>query len=209
MEVFDLKEIYPTLEDTSGIRIEHTADNSDKPLCFFGVLCNDKGLSVEKEMMTWLSDEYNVYTIYQDFPGKYYEYPALRFMQYHMMKYNIPYALYLHTKGAYNNHTGQGCVRNMWKGEFTGNNKKKYIDAVKFNKTSVITPLSGVRRETWYNAFFATKEAMELAPLEEPNKDRYFYERLFEHVDEVNIIGILRNLVYAGEAIMASSTYRK
>ena len=206
MEHFYLNRIYPTLEDTSGIRIEHTANNPDKPLCFFGVLCTDKGLSIKKDMMSWLSEEYNVYAVYQDFPGKYFEYPTLRFMQYYMLKNDIPYALYLHTKGAYNENLLQAGVRNMWKSEFV-KNKKKYIDAINFNKTSVVAPLSGIRKETWFNGFFATREAMELAPLEEPNKDRYFYERLFENVDEVNIIGLMRNLTYAGEAIKMSAAY--
>ena len=206
MEHFYFNRIFPNIDDTSGIRIAHKVINPDKPLCVFGVLTNKRGLKIEEEMLEWLSEGYDVYCVYQEYPGKYYEYPALRFMQYHMLKHDIPYGLYIHTKGAFNVSFTQDKVRRMWEKEFT-KNKKKYIDSVLFNKNSVITPLSGIRGETWFNAFFASKEAMSMADLERPVEDRYYYERLFKDVSGVKVIGVVRNLLYPGEALQSISKY--
>ena len=37
-------------------------------------------------MNEWLLPEYNVYTVYQKYPGKLFEYPALRFAQWLLKK---------------------------------------------------------------------------------------------------------------------------
>ena len=54
---------------------------NNKISCIFGVLVNGNGLQIEKSMLDWLLPEYDVYCIYQKYPGILFEYPALRFAQ--------------------------------------------------------------------------------------------------------------------------------
>ena len=69
------------------IKIIHKTKKSKyKPLCVFGVLENNNGLQIEKEMLKWLILNYNLYIVYQKNPGKLYEYPALRFAQWLIKK---------------------------------------------------------------------------------------------------------------------------
>ena len=69
---------------SNSIKIKHKSNgkNITNPIvCIFGVLANEKGLEIEKSMLQWLLPEYDVYCIYQKYPGKLFEYPALRFAQ--------------------------------------------------------------------------------------------------------------------------------
>ena len=80
---FNLNEIYPkNIINLNTIKIIHKTKKSEyKPLCVFGVLENNNGLQIEKEMLKWLIPNYNLYI-----PGKLYEYPALRFAQWLIKK---------------------------------------------------------------------------------------------------------------------------
>ena len=86
---YDLLKIYPKeilINDTIKIIHQNNENIKNKILCVFGVLENEKGLAIEKEMNKWLLPEYNVYTVYQKYPGKLFEYPALRFAQWLLEK---------------------------------------------------------------------------------------------------------------------------
>ena len=78
-----------------------TIDSDDYNLSLIYILCNNEGLKIEKEMLNWLIPEYDVYCVYQKYPGTLYEYPALRFAQWFSQSFNISFILYVHTKGAY------------------------------------------------------------------------------------------------------------
>jgi len=78
-------------------------------------------------MLEWLINEYDVYCIYQKFPGDMYEYPSLRFAQWYSLAYNKSIILYLHTKGAFNRHPFPDIVRSFWKHEFIKPNNYIYI----------------------------------------------------------------------------------
>ena len=97
--------------------IEHI-NSTEKPLCFFGVLKSSAGIEIEKEMLPWLKHNYNVIEIMQKQPGKKFEYPALSYMQKYCIEHNVPYCLYIHTKGAYNINDIQKHIRYMWHYEF-------------------------------------------------------------------------------------------
>ena len=72
-------------------------------------------------MVNWLNQEYDVYKIYQKYPGILYEYPALRFCQWLIENENISFLLYLHTKGATHKSFKDSSmlIRKFWKKEFT------------------------------------------------------------------------------------------
>ena len=70
-------------------------------------------------MLNWLLPEYDVYCVYQKYPGIMYEYPALRFAQWLSLNYNKKIILYVHTKGSFNYNDFQDKVRFVWKHEFT------------------------------------------------------------------------------------------
>jgi hypothetical protein len=131
---FNFNEIYPkNIINLNTIKIIHKTKKSEyKPLCVFGVLENNNGLQIEKEMLKWLIPNYNLYIVYQKNPGKLYEYPALRFAQWLIKKKNKNYLLYIHSKGASHPNRDKNIqiiVRKLWEHEFSGNNKNKYINS--------------------------------------------------------------------------------
>ena len=196
--MLDLNEIYPKhVINLNIIKIIHKTNNSDnKPLCVFGVLENDNGLNIEKEMLKWLIPEYNVYIVYQKYPGKLFEYPALRFAQWIIKKKNETFLLYIHSKGASHPHRSKNIqiiVRNLWKHEYSGDNKNKYINAILANKTDVATMFSYRRKKTWFNGFFVSQRAFDLIGKVKIKK-RMYYEIMFGK-SKARVLGILSNKV--------------
>lgn len=192
MSEFNLEEIYEdNIPNDVIISIEHVASKQDAPLCVLGVLNTNRGNMIKKELLEWLTPEYDVYCVYQNSPGVLYEYPAIRFAQYLLNKTESNYCLYLHTKGAANSNTMQIKVRNYWKQEFSGENKTKYIDVVKNNDSVVSCPFEGENGNTWFNGFFVTRTAINKLGTIQPNKDRYYFERMFKDFKEVKVNGLL------------------
>ena len=195
---FNLFEIYPKkIAKSNKIKIIHkTNDSLNKTLCVFGVLENNNGKKIEKEMLEWLIPNYNVYIVYQKFPGKLFEYPALKFAQYLINKKNETILLYIHTKGAFypKRKNIQNVVRQLWEYEFSGNNKKKYISPILNNQTDVTTMFSGNNKITWFNGFFASKRAFKMIEnkFKKRYKKRHKYETLFRNT-KVRVLGIINN----------------
>ena len=172
----------------NSIKIKHKSKifNLRKDICVLGVLCSDEGLKIEKEMLTWLIPEYDVYCVYQKYPGILYEYPALRFAQWFSQSFNISIILYVHTKGAYNKGKIQDKVRELWKHEFTKYNKKKYIELLKNNFCDVALPFR-FNVATWYNGMFISNRAFNLInEIEYYPKSRWHYEILFRNSNKIN-----------------------
>ena len=113
----------------NSVKIKHKSNKNlyNKIICIFGVLVNDEGLKIEKNMLEWLSPEYDIYCIYQKYPGILYEYPAFRFAQWFSIIHNISIVLYIHTKGAYHKSRLQDDVIDLWKHEFTNPRKYKHF----------------------------------------------------------------------------------
>ncbi len=88
---FNLSEIFSEeIFKSNSIRIVHKSkNNNNKVLCVFGILESDIGFKIEIEMLEWLILNYDVYCVYQDYPGKYFEYPALRFAQWIIKKKSV------------------------------------------------------------------------------------------------------------------------
>ena len=101
----------------------HTKNSKDSIICILGVLANENGLKIADSMLQWLLPEYDVYCVYQKYPGLLYEYPALRFAQWFSLLFNISVVLYVHTKGAFNQNSGQAKIRTVWRHEFTNPRK--------------------------------------------------------------------------------------
>ena len=135
---YDLLKIYPKeilINNTIKIIHQNNENIKNKFLCVFGVLENENGLAIEKEMNEWLLPEYNVYTVYQKYPGKLFEYPALRFAQWLLQKKKNDFLLYIHTKGAFYPTKRQKGIRECWKNEYTGKRKFEYIIPLKKKKS--------------------------------------------------------------------------
>ena len=68
-DYYNMKFIYNYSYDT--IKIKHKLNNKQKRLivCVFGILVTDEGLQIEKKMIEWLLQEYDVYCVYQKYPG--------------------------------------------------------------------------------------------------------------------------------------------
>ena len=162
------------------IKIQRHISISKNPLiCVLGVLVNENGIKIEKEMLAWLLKEYEVYKIYQKFPGILYEYPALRFAQWLTENKNISFLLYLHTKGAthHSEKYGDVYIRKFWEKEFTKPNNFIYISEILQNKTDIAVPLNdGIM--TWYNGMYISKRAFQLNNIFLYN-NRYIYEYYF------------------------------
>lgn len=78
-------------------------DASSAHICVFGILETKHGLKIKQEMLQWLTGKYNVYCVSQKPPGTLFEYPALYFAQWLCKVREVPYLLYVHTKGAARN----------------------------------------------------------------------------------------------------------
>ena len=164
-DYFNLSTIYNKNTNNlyNYIKIKHKSNNEkfNSTICVFGVLCNDRGLKIEKSMLNWLLPEYDVYCVYQKFPGIFFEYAALRFAQWFSEKYNITIILYVHTKGAFNPQNIQEDIRELWKYEFTKERKQIYIKLLNENITDISLPFTN-GRYTWYNGMFISDRAFKL-----------------------------------------------
>ena len=196
MKNVQLDQIYEGV-DYSGIKIEFQEFSENKPLCVFGILNNDLGKNIAKEMLSWLTETYNVICVYQEPPGKLYEYPALRAAQYFVSNSDkYEYCLYIHTKGAGNPNCIQRTIRNMWKTEFGKERYKLYVDVVSNeNEPIVALPISGPDRQTWYNGFFANKKAWNDLDIIKPKDSRYWFECMWRNYKNTKIIGIIKDKI--------------
>ena len=88
-----------SLQDVSILFRECNGRQSER-YCVLGVLKSPRGLQIRDEMLSWLLNEYNVYCVEQEMPGKLFEYPALRFAQWLCIEKDCDDVLYVHTKGA-------------------------------------------------------------------------------------------------------------
>lgn len=150
-------------------------------------------------MLDWLLPEYDVYSIYQKYPGTLYEYPALRFAQWFSLLYNQSIILYVHTKGAFNKHNFQEKIRILWKHEFTSPRNKLYINPLKDNSIDITIPF---RKEicTWYNGMFISNRAFNKINTIKYVNRRHYYESLFITTYKENSIrfrGILNDSISA------------
>ena len=117
-DYYNLSLIYNNNYNSLKIKHKLNKNSTILPVCVLGVLVNDRGIEYEKSMLKWLLPEYDVYCVYQKYPGKLFEYPALRFAQWFSLNYNISIIFYLHTKGSANRIYYNAKIRTFWKIEF-------------------------------------------------------------------------------------------
>ena len=179
---YNLTSIYSYNYD--NIKIKHLTQNpKDKIICVLGVLANQAGIKIKKEMLDWLMSEYDVYCVYQKSPGILYEYPAIRFANWILEKLNKSLALYLHTKGAAHDRLSQQFIRNFWKIELKSPRNKIYIKPILNNQTDVSVPFR-INRITWYNGMFISKRAFDIIGEVPKFINRFLYEGvLFNNKD--------------------------
>ena len=170
--------IYNKSYDTIKIKYKNNRKRFNPIVCIFGVLVNDEGLEIENSMLEWLLPEYDVYSVYQKYPGNLYEYPALRFAQWFSLFYNQSIILYVHTKGAFNNGKHQKEIRLLWKHEFTYPRNKLYINILKSNFSDISLPFRNGTC-TWFNGMFISKRAFNKINKINYDEKRYYYECLF------------------------------
>ena len=113
----DFRDVYAgcpeLLQDVSISFMECNGRQSER-YCVLGVLKSSRGLQIKDEMLSWLLNEYNVYCVEQEMPGKLFEYPALRFAQWLCTEKGCDDVLYVHTKGAGRPSDVQKKIRKMW-----------------------------------------------------------------------------------------------
>ena len=171
------------------------------------MLCSDEGMKIEKSMLNWLIPEYDVYCVYQKYPGILYEYPALRFAQWLAQLYNISFILYVHTKGAINKGPEQEWTRSIWKQEFTNSNKKKYIQLLKSNSCDIALPFR-YGNSTWCNGMFISNRAFNLIEeIDYNTKNRYYYENLFGQINKINCSIRIKGVIF--DNILSKLVYPK
>lgn len=204
---YNLSCIYNNSYNT--IKIKHIMKKKNSLndiVCIFGILVNDKGIEIANEMLEWLNEEYDVYCIYQKYPGNFFEYPALRFAQWLSLIFNIKIILYIHTKGAFYPSKNQDKVRELWKYEFTNPRKNVYINLLKNNLADITLPFRcGV--STWFNGMFISNRAFNLINIIENFKyNRWYYESLFKH-SSIRLKGILNDSIEAKYIIFEINKY--
>ena len=204
---YNLSCIYNNSYNT--IKIKHIMKKKNSLndiVCIFGILVNDKGIEIANEMLEWLNEEYDVYCIYQKYPGNFFEYPALRFAQWLSLIFNIKIILYIHTKGAFYPSKNQDKVRELWKYEFTNPRKNVYINLLKNNLADITLPFRcGV--STWFNGMFISNRAFNLINIIENFKyNRWYYESLFKQ-SSIRLKGILNDSIEAKYIIFEINKY--
>lgn len=149
-----------------------------KMWCVLGVLKTELGLEIEKEMVGWLSERYDVISVRQEAPGVHFEYPAIDYA-FRLARERGCDVLYLHTKGAAHNKPKQRKTRNMWRDEFVGEyDKYRRLLEENRDRPSFVCPYTGEKKITWFNGFFVNSRLAEV--FEVPySEDRYDYEMLF------------------------------
>lgn len=185
-----------------------------KPICVFGVLLTEEGKKIKSEMLEWLDQFYEVTIVEQEPPGDKFEYPAIKRAAELSVEKNSP-VLYIHTKGAANKVPGwsarmlnkkfkvpstakpedcQKTIRNMWKNEFTGKRLEEYLNRCNTDKPTVCCPYTGKEKITWFNAWIINPSAAKYV-LKNIRVDnwRWYYERIFGNIKEVNVIGMRLN----------------
>ena len=182
----------------NSIKIKHIKNIKylkDNIVCVFGILANEKGLEIANSMIKWLLPEYDIYCVYQKYPGELFEYPALRFAQWLSLRFNIKIILYVHTKGAFHyEHAYQEKVRKLWKLEFTSPRKKIYVQLIKKNMTDIASPFRNGAC-TWFNGMFISNRAFNLINTIQYYKyNRWTYESLFINKN-IRFRGILNDKI--------------
>ena len=141
---YNLTSIYLTNYPTIKIQ-KQSSKKKNSLVCVLGILVNNNGIKIAKEMINWLTEEYEIYKIYQKYPGTLYEYPALRFSQWLTENHNISFLLYLHTKGAshqsFRDYTM--IIRKFWEYEFTKPKNLKYFCLTQTNFASPLSKIAG------------------------------------------------------------------
>ena len=156
-----------------------------KPLCVFGVVDSVRGHDIEVEMLSWLTEHYNVIKVLHD--GSLFELPALMEARRVSLLYNQP-VLYIHTRGAFNIWRTTLPTRRMWREEF-GNQWRKYQQLVDDTRPTIACPFADCNGEHRYNGFIANAAAWAMAELTQ-SEDRMVYERIWYGKD-VRLIGTL------------------
>ena len=113
----DLMNVYagcPELLQDVSISFRECSRRQSERYCVLGVLKSPRGLQIRDEMLSWLLNEYNVYCVEQEMPGKLFEYQALRFAQWLCTEKECEDVLYVHTKGAGRPSDVQKKIRMMW-----------------------------------------------------------------------------------------------
>ena len=193
----------------NSIKIKHKSyrkNSKDSIICILGVLANEKGLKIADSMLQWLLPEYDVYCVYQKYPGILYEYPALRFAQWFSLLFNISVVLYVHTKGAFNQNSSQARIRTIWRHEFTNPRKDIYIQLLKKNMFDIALPFRAGKC-TWFNGMFISKRAFNLTKTIQYESNRFHYESLFGSKYPsipIRFKGILNDKAVPKEAIFDS-----
>ena len=209
-DYYNLSLIYNNNYNT--IKIKHKLNkNKNLPVCVFGILVNDRGIEYEKSMLKWLLPEYDVYCVYQKYPGKLFEYPALRFAQWLSIEYNISIILYIHTKGASHPHIDQYYTRILWKHEFTKPKNKIYINLLKNNSADISLPFR-LDYYTWYNSMFISNRAFQLINMIEANStNRFYYEDFFKNSindsNNVRLKGVLNDSITSKQVYFSLYKY--
>lgn len=211
-DYYNLSSIYNNSYNT--IKIKHKFNkNINLPVCVLGVLVNDRGIEYEKSMLKWLLPEYDVYCVYQKYPGRLFEYPALRFAQWLSIEYNISIILYIHTKGASHPHIDQYYTRILWKHEFTKPKNQLYINLLKNNIADISLPFR-LDYYTWYNSMFISYRAFQLINIIEANStNRFYYEDFFKNSlnlsNPVRLKGVLNDSITSKEVYFSLYKYIK
>ena len=172
------QELYNISVEVVENRCIKNISESNVKTCILGVLLSEEGKQIEKYMLSWLTEKYDVISIRQPMPGCMFEFPALRFAQLYSVENKEP-ILYLHTKGGGNPARIQRQIVNMWKHEFV-TNKMDYDKRI--NQYDLLLPYSGPQGITWFNGFIATPKAFSSIPPILFFDNRYVYEMLFKGV---------------------------
>ena len=170
-------------------------------LCVMGVLKTQKGLIIKERISAYLNKYFeSIFYVEQDPPGVLFEYPAILCTLKMAIDMNEP-VLYIHTKGAADPYKMwyQKPVKKLWQQEFGTDKVIETYKKVCIDEPTVICPIAGIKKQTWWNAFIINPAAAKiiLPTLKHPSvlKDkcvspnsRYYYESFMCNLPNINVI---------------------
>lgn len=168
-------------------------------LCVMGVLKTEKGLVIKEKITNYLKKNFEILYIEQDPPGKLFEYPAIKFALKMAIEMNEP-VLYIHTKGAADPHNMwyQTPVKKLWEQEFGTDKVKDSYNKVCCDKPTIICPIAGSKKQTWWNGFIINPlAAAEIIKTFHFDTNRFYYEFDMCNVPNVDVISSAVEGVYS------------
>lgn len=123
------------------------SEDETRPIAILNIYAVPRGLSIEEELLSWVSKYYNVIVVEHD--GTKFEYPGLSLANKFVTNNDVTVPImYIHSKGSYHVRRESEPCRRMWRNEFT-KRRQEYFDVVNTDIPMIAAPYQGELHRDW------------------------------------------------------------